>query len=265
MSALSPKVWFVGAGPGDPELITVKGRDLIGRAGAILYTGSLVAHSALQWAPKDCVCCDSKAMTQPQMVQWLIAQAQRQVTVVRLQTGDPSLYGALIELVQPLEHAGIAVEVVPGVSSAFAAAASAVETLTLPEITQTVIFTRLAGRTPVPPTEHLAALARHHCSVCLFLSVQFTDTLSQIFIAAGWAETAPVLMVHKASWPGEERIIRATLKTLHAQAQAAQLSGQTMIIISPTLNARHGPPPPSRLYAADFAHGFRPAPTTLHE
>ena len=123
------KVWFVGAGPGDPELLTLKGRDLIARAGAILYAGSLVSEAAVRFALAGCEIADSKDMALEQISEWLIGKAQAHETVVRLQTGDPTLYGALIELVQPLDAAGIEVGVVPGVSSAMAAAAAAVESL----------------------------------------------------------------------------------------------------------------------------------------
>jgi precorrin-4 methylase len=152
------KVWFVGAGPGDPDLITVRGRDLIARAGAILYAGSLVSATALRWAPPGCAIADSKDMDLEAIAAWLIDQAGRHACVVRLQTGDPGLYGALIEMVQPLDAAGIEVGVVPGISSALASAAAAVESLTLPEVTQTVILTRVAGRTPMPEGESLAEL-----------------------------------------------------------------------------------------------------------
>ena len=177
-------VWFVGAGPGDPELITVKGRALIERAGAILFAGSLVSEAATRWAPAGCVIADSKDMTLAQMSAWLIAQAGRCQTVVRLQTGDPGLYGALIELVQPLDAAGVQVQVVPGVSSAMASAAAAVESLTLPEVTQTVIFTRMEGRTPMPEGESLAALAAHRSTLCIFLSITLMGRTSPAVSAA---------------------------------------------------------------------------------
>jgi len=165
------KVWFVGAGPGDPELITVKGRHLLARAGAVLFAGSLVDQAATLYAPDGCTIRDSKDMTLEQITAWLIEQAACHETVVRLQTGDPGLYGALIEMVRPLDAAGIKWAVVPGVSSAMAAAAAAGETLTLPEVTQTVIFTRVAGRTPMPPGEDLEALAAHRTTLCIFLSI----------------------------------------------------------------------------------------------
>lgn len=252
------KVWFVGAGPGDPELITVKGRDLIARAGAILYTGSLVSEAIVRFARADSEIADSKGMTLEQISAWLIEKAQAHETVVRLQTGDPTLYGTLIELVQPLDAAGIEVGVVPGVSSAMASAAAAVESLTLPEVTQTVILTRVAGRTPMPEGESLEALARHRCTLCLFLSITLLREVQRALRAAGWPEEAPVLVVHKASWPGEERVIRGTLADIRDKCRAAKIVSQAMIIVSPALGARHWPVlKKSKLYDAAFTHRFR--------
>ena len=260
---LSPamgKVWFVGAGPGDPELITVKGRSLIERAGAILFAGSLVSEAATRWAPADCVVLDSKDMTLEEMSAWLIAQAALCRVVVRLQTGDPGLYGALIELVQPLDAAGIALEVVPGVSSAMASAAAAVESLTLPEVTQTVIFTRVEGRTPMPEGESLEALAAHHSTLCIFLSITLMSRLSAALLAAGWSPDAPVVVVHKASWPGEQKIVRGTVATIAGLCRAAKIVTQSMVIASPTLGARHWKTlAKSKLYDPSFTHRFRRA------
>ena len=252
------KVWFVGAGPGDPDLITVRGRDLVARAGAILYAGSLVSDTALRWAPPGCVIADSKDLDLEAIAAWLIDQAGRHDCVVRLQTGDPSLYGALIEMVQPLDAAGIEVGVVPGISSALASAAAAVESLTLPEVTQTVILTRVAGRTPMPAGESLAELARHHCTLCIFLSITLLKEIQAELRAAGWREDAPVLVVHKASWPGEEVILRGTLADIRDQCRAAGIRSQAMIIVSPTLGSRHWPRlQKSKLYDAGFGHRFR--------
>ena len=254
------KVWFVGAGPGDPELITVKGRTLIERAGAILFAGSLVSEAATRWAPEGCVVLDSKDMTLEQMSTWLIEQAGCCSTVVRLQTGDPGLYGALIELVQPLDAAGIAIEVVPGVSSAMASAAAAVESLTLPEVTQTVIFTRVEGRTAMPEGESLAALAAHHTTLCIFLSITLMSRVTTALIAAGWSPDAPVVVVHKASWPDEQKIVRGTVATIQALCREAKIVSQSMIIASPTLGARHWQTlAKSKLYDASFTHRFRRA------
>lgn len=263
-------VWFVGAGPGDPELITVKGRALVERAGAILFAGSLVNEAATRWAPAGCAIADSKDMTLDQMAAWLLAQAQRHETVVRLQTGDPALYGTLIEMVQPLDAAGVPVRVVPGVSSAMASAAAGVESFTLPEVTQSVIFTRVEGRTPMPPGEDLAALAAHHCTLCIFLSITLLHKVEAGLRAAGWAEDAPILVVHKASWPGEELIVRGTLADIRQRCREAKVVSQSMVIASPTLGARHWPTlTKSRLYDPSFTHRFRrasaPATPTVPE
>ena len=259
-------VWFVGAGPGDPDLITVKGRGLIERAGAILFAGSLVSEAATRWAPPGCEIADSKDMTLEQMSAWLIAQAARCATVVRLQTGDPGLYGALIELVQPLDAAGVPVQVVPGVSSAMASMAAAVESMTLPEVTQTVVLTRVEGRTPMPEGESLRELAAHHCTVCVFLSITLLGRVTSELRAAGWAEDAPMLVVHKASWPGEQQIVRGTLATIQALCREAKIVSQAMIVASPTLGARQWPTlAKSKLYDASFTHRFRRASAPAEE
>lgn len=252
------KVWFVGAGPGDPELITVKGRTLVSGSGAILYAGSLVAEAALNWAPPGCEIADSKDMTLEAITDWLIEKARMHDQVVRLQTGDPSLYGALIEMARPLDAAAIEIGVVPGVSSAMASAAAAVESLTLPEVTQTVIITRVAGRTPMPEGEALETLARHGCTLCLLLSIRLLRKVRDALRAAGWQEDAPVLVVQKASWPDEEKIIRGTLADIEAKCRAEGVASQAMIIVSPTLGSRYWPGlQTSKLYDPTFTHRFR--------
>ncbi|ABM97213.1 precorrin-4 C(11)-methyltransferase [Methylibium petroleiphilum] len=253
-------VWFVGAGPGDPDLITVKGRDLIARAGAILFAGSLVNEAATRWAPAGCEIADSKGMTLEQIAAWLIARAAAHQTVVRLQTGDPALYGTLIEVVQPLDAVGVPVAVVPGVSSAMASAAAAVVSFTLPEVTQTTIFTRVAGRTPMPEGESLRELAAHRCTLCIFLSITLLHKVEAGLREAGWPDDAPVLVVHKASWPGEERIVRGTLATIKQLCREGGIVSQAMVIASPTLGARGWPElAKSKLYDAAFTHRFRRA------
>lgn len=254
------KVWFVGAGPGDPELITVKGRDLIADASAILYAGSLVSEAAMRWAGEGCEIRDSKGMDLDAITHWLIDMARQHDSVVRLQTGDPTLYGALIEMVQPLDAQGIEVGVVPGVSSAMASAAAGVQSLTLPEVTQTVILTRVAGRTPMPDGESLKALAEHHCTVCIFLSITLLKKVQSELRAAGWHENSPILVVHKASWPGEEKIIHGTLSDIREKCQAEKVNSQAMIIASPTIGARHWLKlKKSKLYDKDFTHRYRKA------
>jgi len=254
----SQKVWFVGAGPGDPELITVKGQNLISQADAILFTGSLVSETVMCWAKKDCEIADSKGMTLEDINAWLISKAKAKQMVVRLQTGDPSLYGAMIEMIQALDKEGIESSIVPGVSSALASAAAASETLTLPEVTQTVIFTRVEGRTPMPAGESLEELARHHCTMCLFLSITLLHKVEKSLLQAGWSEDVPIVVVHKASWPGEEKIVRGSLKNIREKCKQAGLTSQSMIIVGPTLGAREFDElKKSRLYAEEFKHKFR--------
>ena len=260
------KVWFVGAGPGDPDLLTVKGRRLLEQSGAILYAGSLVDQAATQFGPPGCVIRDSKDMTLEEMTAWLIDQASRHATVVRLQTGDPGLYGALIEMTRPLTAAGVEWGVVPGVSSAMASMAAAGETLTLPEVTQTVILTRVAGRTPMPPGEDLESLAAHGCTLCIYLSITLLHEVQRALRAAGWAEDAPILVVQKASWPGQEKIVRGTLADIKQKCQAEKIGSQAMIVASPTLGAAGWTDlARSKLYDPSFTHRFRRASETVHD
>jgi len=260
------KIWFVGAGPGDPDLITVKGRALLERAGAVLFAGSLVDRAATLFTPDGCAIRDSKDMTLEEMSDWLIAAAAKHETVVRLQTGDPGLYGALIEMTQPLTAAGIEWGVIPGVSSAMAAMAAAGETLTLPEVTQTVILTRVAGRTPMPPGEELEALAAHRSTLCIYLSITLLHKVQAALLSAGWPEDAPILVVQKASWPGEEKIVRGTLMDIKRKCQDEKIASQAMIVASPTLGAADWPDLiRSKLYDPTFGHRFRKATEQTHD
>ncbi len=251
-------VWFVGAGPGDPDLITVKGRDLLAQAGAILVAGSLVAKAATGWADDKCEIADSKSMTLEEIIEWLICAAKEHETVVRLQTGDPSLYGALVEMSRPLDEAGIIVKAVPGVSSLMASASAAMESLTLPEVTQTVIMTRVAGKTPMPEGESLAELAAHKTTIGIYLSATLADTVRAQLLEAGWAQESPVVVVHKATWPGEEKIFRTTIDRLPATLEEEKVAGQAMILVGPTIGARNWPTlKKSKLYDPAFTHRFR--------
>jgi precorrin-4/cobalt-precorrin-4 C11-methyltransferase len=253
------KVWFVGAGPGAADLITVRGSRLLSEAGAVLYAGSLVSRAALEWTRAGCEIADSAGMSLTEITHWLSTRAARHTTVVRLQTGDPTLYGALAEMARPLDRAGIQVGIVPGVSSAMASAAAAGETLTLPEVTQTVILTRLEGRTPMPAGESLVSLAAHGCSLCVFLSIDRIADVVTALRSAGWSPSAPIAVVEKATWPGEERVLRGTLADIAERCVGAGIRRQAMILASPALGARERDGAEvSRLYDADFSHGFRP-------
>jgi precorrin-4/cobalt-precorrin-4 C11-methyltransferase len=199
-------------------------------------------------------------MTLEQMIAWLCDACARHATVVRLQTGDPGLFGTLAEMTRLLDAAAIRWQVVPGVSSAMAAAAAAGETLTLPEVTQTVILTRVAGRTPMPEHERLEMLAAHRCTLCIFLSITLLHEVQRALRAAGWPENTPILVVHKASWPGDEKIVRGTLADIKKKCQAEKIASQAMIIAGPTLGARErGELARSRLYDPTFSHRFRHA------
>ncbi|MDX8398111.1 MAG: precorrin-4 C(11)-methyltransferase [Mariprofundaceae bacterium] len=252
------KVWFVGAGPGDPELITVKGQRLLREAGAILYAGSLVSEACMLWAGEGCEIADSKGMTLEDITAWLIEKSAKHETVIRLQTGDPGLYGALIEMLQPLDAAGVASEVVAGVSSAFASMAAASESMTLPEVTQTVILTRVEGRTPMPEGESLRELAKHKTTICMFLSITLLNKVREELLAAGWHDDDKMLVVQKASWPGEEKIVHATIATMREKCREEKINAQAMIVVSPTLGARKWKSlKKSKLYDASFTHRFR--------
>ncbi|MCG5529870.1 precorrin-4 C(11)-methyltransferase [Halorhodospira halochloris] len=263
MSELQPPtggVWFVGAGPGAADLITVRGRDCVAAADAILYAGSLVSPDLLSWAQPGCELADSKGMDLEQLRAWLLERATQGLTVVRLQPGDPSLYGALPEIAQPLDEAGVPVHIVPGVTSAMAAAAAAGECLTLPESTQTVIFTRVEGMTAVPSSERLSELAKHGSTLCIYLSATLLDKLSAEMLAAGRGDSDPIVVVHKASWPGAESILRTDIANLADDCYKAGITTQAMIIAGPTIGARtRSDKAESRLYDQNFSHGFRQA------
>jgi precorrin-4 C11-methyltransferase len=227
-------VHFIGAGPGDPKLLTLKAQRLIAQADVIIYAGSLVNVGVLAHARPDAEIHNSNGMKLGEQVALMHAAVEKGQTVARLHTGDPSLYGAIAEQMRELDKAGISYDVVPGVSSASAAAAALGLELTVPEETQTVIFTRLAGRTPVPDTEALRLLAAHRSSLVIFLSVGMIERVVDELYAAGYAAEMPVAVVYRASWP-DELIVRSTLADVAAQVQAAEITHQALIIVSPAL------------------------------
>ena len=197
------KVYFIGAGPGDPELITVKGREIIARAELIIYAGSLVNPEVLKCARPGAVMHDSAKMELGPMVELMATYALLGKTVARVHTGDPSLYGAIAEQMAELDKQGVPYEVVPGVSSAFAAAAALRCELTLPSVNQTVIFTRLEGRTGVPKEESIGSLSQHRATMVIFLSVNQIDKVVEELLQ-GYTEDTPAAVVYKASWPEEK-------------------------------------------------------------
>jgi precorrin-4 C11-methyltransferase len=249
------KVWFVGAGPGDPELITLKGKALLERAGAVIYAGSLVNPALLDWVKEGAAVYNSASMTLEEIVRVMKDAWGKGMDVVRLHTGDGSLYGAIGEQMDALDGADIPYEVVPGVSSLFAAAAALKREYTLPGVSQTLIVTRCAGRTPVPEGEQLSALASHGASMALFLSAGLVREVRDELTAAGTDPAAPAAIVCRASWP-DEKVVLGTVGELPEMAEKAGVTKTALILIGRFLE---GQGKPSRLYDGSFSHGYREA------
>lgn len=251
----SVQVYFVGAGPGDPDLITVKGRKLLEEADVVVYAGSLVNPAVLAVTPAGCEIHNSASMTLDEVIAVMKAGVEQGKKVVRLHTGDPSIYGAIQEQIDLLNKLEIRWQVVPGVSSFLAAAAALGQEYTLPGVSQTVIITRMEGRTPVPEKEQIRSLAAHQTTMCIFLSVHMFGELVQELLDGGYVADTPVAVVEKASWP-EQRIFRGTLTTIADQLVAAGVSRTAMVIVGDVLAREYEQ---SRLYAPEFGHMFREA------
>lgn len=249
-------VTFAGAGPGAPDLLTVRCRDAIAEADVIVYAGSLVNPEVLDFASPDCLSYDSAGMDLPAIGEILISAARKKQRVLRLHTGDPSVYGAIAEQMEKLDRAAVSYEVIPGVSAVFAAAAAIRTELTLPEVSQTLILSRRAGRTPVPKGEELESLAAHGATLALYLSVGDMEVVAAELLRGGYAPQTPAVVVYRASWP-DEQVISGTLETIAGYVRRAGISRQAVILVGPALNRRETLP--SRLYNPAFSHGFRVA------
>ena len=252
-------VLFVGAGPGDPELITVKGKNALQAADLIVYAGSLVSEDMLTWAAEGCNCVDSAGLDLDEIIEIMAEAHGKGQKVVRLHTGDPSLYGAVAEQFALLEERGIGFRVIPGITAAFAAAAELALEYTLPEVTQTLILTRAGGRTPVPPAEELASLAEHHTSIAIYLSASLAEKVSQSLCGAFGPQSA-VALAYRVSWP-DQRLVWTTAGELPQALEGAGLKRQVLILAGPALERLAGQKEAgarSRLYDPTFSHGFRP-------
>lgn len=249
------QVSFVGAGPGDPELITVKGQRLLGEADVIIYAGSLVNPALLSLAKQGAVIYNSASMTLDQVIEVMEKAVVRGEKIVRLHTGDPSIYGAIQEQMDSLDTKNITYEVIPGVSSFLATAAALKREYTLPDVSQTVIITRLEGRTPVPEKEKLALLASHNATMCIFLSVHMIDNVMKELVEGGYPQDTPVAIVQKASWP-DQKIVRGTVSTIGQIITDAQIDRTAMIVVGRCLDSQYSL---SRLYAPEFGHMYRDA------
>lgn len=249
-------VTFVGAGPGDPELLTLKGRRVLGEADMVIYAGSLVNPEVLAYAKEGAMLHDSAPMTLEEIIGLMEKAVRECKRVVRLHTGDPSIYGALDEQLYCLEERGIRYEIVPGVSSAMAAAAALGQELTVPEVCQTVVFTRLEGRTPVPERERLSRLAQARATLVIFLSLDRIEKVVEE-LTAGYPPQTPVAVVYRASWP-DETVIRGTLADIAGKVRETGLSRQGLILVGEVLGPRQEREAHrSQLYHGDFPHGFR--------
>lgn len=248
-------IHFVGAGPGAPDLITLRGAKLLGEAGMIIYAGSLVNPELLKLAPSGCEIYNSASMTLDEVIEKLKSAHDRGMDAVRLHTGDPSIYGAIREQMDRLKEFGIPYDVTPGVSSFCAAAAAAGAEYTLPSVSQTVIITRMEGRTPVPPREKLSSLASHQASMALFLSSGLMESTCAALLEGGYPPDTPAAVVYKASWP-EQKVLRGTIATIAAQAEAENIHNTALILIGRFLGNDYEL---SKLYDASFSHGFRAA------
>jgi len=249
------KVYFVGAGPGAPDLITIRGRSLLDSADVVIYAGSLVNPALLDGIKAEVH--DSAGMDLDETTEATRKAVAEGKDVVRLHTGDLSFYSAITEQIHRLRPLGIEYEVVPGVSS-LAAGSAALETeLTLPEVTQTVIVTRRAGRTPVPESESLRLLAAHGSTMVIFLSVGMMEQVVDDLIQGGYGESTPVAVVEKASWPGEQ-IVRGTLSDISSKVEKAGIKKTALIYVGAAAGSSETRPgAESKLYDRDFKHGYR--------
>lgn len=246
-------VYFIGAGPGDPELITVKGQRFLREADVVIYTGSLVPKALITGLTAEIH--NSAGLNLDEVFAITLKSWQQGKRVVRLHTGDPSIYGAINEQIALLKENDIPYKVIPGVSSGLATAAALRTELTLPEVSQTVIFTRRAGRTPVPEKEDLTLLASHQATMMIFLSVGMIEGVVSDLLKGGYPEDTPVAIVEKVSWP-DERQLRGTLATIAAQVKEADITKTAIIAVGQVL-ADAPPPALSKLYDEAFTHGYR--------
>lgn len=246
-------VYFIGAGPGAPDLVTIRGQRIIEEADCVIYAGSLVNKEI--FAHCQAPLYDSSALHLDQIIDIMVGVTEKGGVVARVHTGDPSLYGAIKEQMARLDQQGIDYEVVPGVSSAFGTAAALGTELTLPEVTQSLIITRRGGRTPVPEEEHLAKLARHGATMMIFLSVGMIADVVEELQAGGYSAETPVNVVQRATWP-DEKIIRGTLADIADKVTAAKITKTAIICVGKVF----GDTPltaESKLYDKHFSHGTR--------
>lgn len=245
-------VYFVGAGAGDPELLTVKGKRLIDSADVVIYAGSLVNPEVLKDIKEGCVVYDSAGMNLGEVLDVMKTAESEGKTTVRVHTGDSSIYGAIMEQIDALDRMNIPHEVVPGVSSFLAAAAAMQKEYTLPGVSQTVILTRMEGRTPVPERESIEELAKHRATMVMFLSVGMIDELVKK-LCTSYPETTPAAVVYRASWP-DQKIIYGTLADIADKVRNAGIRKTALVTVGDFLGSEYEL---SKLYDMTFTHEYR--------
>ena len=244
---------FVGAGPGNVDLITIKGRRLLEEADIVIYAGSLVSKEHLEFCKKTCKMHNSASMTLEEVIEVIEKGVEDGLKVVRLHTGDPTIYGAIREQMDILDEKNIDYEVVPGVSSFTAACASIKREFTLPDVSQTIILTRIKGRTPVPEDEDLAGLAKHNASMAIFLSVQAIENVVGELVKGYGREDVPVAVVYKASWE-DEKIVFGTLKDIAEKIKKENITKTAQILVGDFIEGEYER---SKLYDPEFTHEYR--------
>jgi len=247
------KVIFIGGGPGDPELLTIKAYNIIKKADVIIYAGSLVNRDVLNCAKDDSIIKNSASMNLDEILDLMVESVKKSKLVARVHTGDPAIYGAIGEQMEGLKQRKIDFEIIPGVSSFFAAAAALEIELTFPEVSQTVIITRPEGRTPKPSSEAISKLAEHQATMCIFLGVQMIENVVNDLLIHYKPET-PVAVVQKASWP-DEKIVRGSLSDISGKVHASGITKTAMIIVGDVLDTKRITP--SKLYDKRFTHEYR--------
>lgn len=266
MSEPKGKVFFVGSGPGDPELITVKAQRIISEADVVVYADSLVPEEIANLASASAEVHGSKSMALPDIMEIMLGAVARGKTVARVQSGDPSVYGAILEQMRILEREEVEYEIIPGVSAAFAAAAVLKTELTVPGVTQSIIMTRAEGRVAMPPKEQLEDLASHGCSLVIFLSITRMTKIVRELTGAGYPEDTPVAVAYRVGWP-EEKIIRGTLADIAAKVRDAKINRQALVMVGEAMNPELISPEyvderqseTSHLYSESYTHLFRNA------
>ena len=246
-------VYFVGAGPGDTELITVKGMKRLSSADSVIYAGSLVNPALLDYVKTGCEIHDSASKTLEDVIEIMLANEKRGYQTVRLHTGDPSLFGAIKEQIDILAQNGVPYEIIPGVSSFAGAAAVLGAEYTLPGVSQTVILTRMEGRTPVPERERISELSKIRASMAIFLSSGMLPELSAMLIEGGYPRDTPAAIVYKATWP-DEKIIQTTIEGLPGAGAENGISKTAIILVGDFLGGDYER---SMLYNPGFTHGYR--------